>query len=348
VTRVAAGDGRIYATTEVLFSTATSRFWVASSPEGPFSPRHVAGGTRDAPVSAIHVEGADVHVGGYPSYWLSHDHGETFALADLPGNDAHRVVAKGAKVYAAIHDSSGFGGLVVSSDRGTTFTYRGVALPAGLPDGSIDDLFVDGTTVYAGTWRGLAITTDDGATFTVRTQENSGLWQSTAGAVWASGTTVWAGAVTKLQRSTNGGTGFVDRLTGVSPVELAVSGPNVYLATTDGVWVSNDGGATAFAHRTTSAGLADAYVRDLDVLPDGTLFVGSGALDRSTDDGATFQRVTLPSGVSSAAVSACGGVLVVGGGSTIGISTDGGASFAVRDWNDGVPENLQDACYAAP
>jgi hypothetical protein len=348
VTRVAAGDGRVYATTEVLFSTATSRFWMASSPSGPFTRRYVAGGTRDAPVSAIHVEGADVHVGGYPSYWLSHDHGDKFALADLPGNDVKRVVAKGAKVYAAIHDSSGFGGLVVSSDRGTTFTYRGVALATGLPDDSIDDLFVDGSTVYAGTWRGLAITTNDGETFNVRTEANSGLWQSTADAVWASGATVWAASTTKLQRSTNGGSSFLDRLTSVYPVELAVSGTNVYLATSDGVWVSNDGGATPFARRTTSDGLADAYVRDLDTLPDGALFVGtSSALDRSTDGGATFQRVTLPSGVSPYAVSACGGVLVVGG-STIGISTDGGATFAARSSSHGVPSSFADACYAAP
>jgi hypothetical protein len=345
VTQLAAGDGRIYAATKASYSSEPSAFWVSSGPGGGFTRRHIPGGDRDVDVYAIHAEGADVHVGAYPSYWVSHDHGATFAVADLPGTDAHRVVAKGAKVYAAIHDSSGFGGLVVSSDRGTTFTYRGVE--AGLPDDSIDDLFVDGTTVYAGTWRGLAITTDDGASFVVRTQADNMLWQNTAKAVWASGSTVWAASTTQLQRSTDGGGLFTQRLGSVNPTELGVSGSNVYLGTWGGVQVSNDGGTT-FQLRTTAHGLAANDVRDLDVAPDGTLFVATpSALDASTDGGASFQRVTLPAAVPAYTVSACGGVLVVGG-STIGISTDAGVSFAVRDWDDGVPNNLQDACYAAP
>jgi len=344
--RVGAGDGRVYAASEVLFSSAASAFWVSAGPSGPFTRRRIPGGTtRDADVYAIHVEGADVHVGAYPSYWVSHDHGATFALADLPGYAARRVIAVGAKVYAAIDDSAGFGGLVISGDRGTTFTYR--TLESGLPDASIDDLFLDGTRLYAGTWRGLAITSNDGATFDVRTEANSGLWQSEASAIWASGSTIWASAVTKLQRSTNGGTTFADRVTSVYPGEVAVSGANVYLATSGGVWVSNDGGAAApaFTLRTTADGLADDYVRDLDVMPDGKLFVGTtSVLDASTDAGATFQPVTLPPSIFPYAVSACGGVLYVGA-SNVAISADGGATFAVRGSSEGVPGNLEDACY---
>lgn len=348
VTQLGAGDGRIYAASEVLYSTAPSAFWVSTGPGGGFTRRRIPGGTRDVDVYAIHVEGADVHLGAYPSYWVSRDHGATFALADLPGNDVHRVVATGAKVYAAIHDSSGFGGLVVSSDRGATFTYR--SLEAGLPDPEIDDLFVDGATLYAGTWRGLAISTDDGASFDVRTQANSQLWQSEASAIWASGSTVWAAAVSKLQRSTNGGATFADRVTSVYPGELAVSGSNVYLAVSGGVMVSNDGGAAvpAFTLRTPADGLASDSPRDLDVSPDGRLFVGStNALDVSSDGGATFQPVALPASIYPYSVSACGGVLVVGA-TSVAMSADGGATFAVRTSQHGVPGTLQDACYVGP
>jgi ligand-binding sensor domain-containing protein len=347
VTRVGAGDGYAYAASKVLFSSAPSAFWVSAS-GGAFTRRRIPGGTRDVDVHDIHVEGPDVHLGAYPSYWVSHDHGATFALADLPGSAARRVIAAGAKVYAAIEDSSGFGGLVISSDRGTTFTYRGIE--SGLPDDSVDDLFVDGTKLYAGTWRGLAITTNDGATFDVRTEANSGLWQSTASAIWASGSTVWASAVTTLQRSTNGGTTFVARMSSSDPGEIAVSGPNVYVGTRDGVMVSNDGGAAAptFSLRTPTHGLAEAYVRDLDVAPDGKLFVGTtSALDVSSDAGATFQRVTLPPSISPYAVSACGGVLYVGT-SPVAISDDGGATFAVRGASQGVPGGVEDACYSGP
>jgi hypothetical protein len=352
VTRLGAGGDRVYAATEVLYSTAPTAFWVSTGPGGPFTRRRIPGGTRDADVYAIHVEGADVHVGAYPSYWISHDHGATFALADLPGDDGRRIIAQGAKVYAAIHDGSGFGGLVVSTDRGATFTYR--SLEAGLPDDSIDDLFLDGTKLYAGTWRGLAITTDDGATFNVRNEANSGLWQSDASAVWASGSTVWAASTTKLQRSTNGGTSFVDRVTGVYPGELAIHGSNAYLAVSGGVggmMVSNDAGTATptFTLRTPANGLASGDIRDLDVAPaDGKLFVGTAsALDASVDFGATFQRLAIPASIFPHAVSACGGVLVVGT-NDIAISDDGGSTFTVRTSQHGVPGTLQDACYVGP
>lgn len=336
---VEAQGANVYVTTRDPYTTAPSGFFVSTNGGQTFTRRYVPGGTRDADAYVIRAEGSTVHLGAYPSYWRSDDAGASFAMVDLNGTDARRVVGAGAKVYAGIADPAGFGGLVVSTDRGRTFRWFGPE--HGLPSGTVDDLFLDGDTLYVSTWRGLAITSDDGATFDVRTEANSGIWQSSPETVWASGATVWAGAVTKLQRSTNSGQTFADRLVSVDPqtVRATGAGPTakVYLSTSDGVWASSDGGAS-FVRRATADGLAESYIRDLDLAPDGALWVGTTSkLHVSRDGGATFQDVPVPSGVYPYTVHASGDAIYCGSGA-LAISTDGGQSFVVRTGVDGVED----------
>ena len=91
-----------------------------------------------------------------------------------------------------------------------TFTSRTTA--DGLGEGYVFGVFVDGSTVYAGTAGGLSISTDGGATFTTRT-EADGLGSVGVKAVVAVGSTVYAGTYGGLSISTDGGATFTKRTT---------------------------------------------------------------------------------------------------------------------------------------
>jgi outer membrane protein OmpA-like peptidoglycan-associated protein len=127
-------------------------------------------------------------------------------------------------------------------------------------------VFVDGSTVYVGTYGGsdggLRISTDGGATFTTKTTAN-GLGNNGVSGVYAVGSTVYAATNDGFSISTNGGTSFTNtRLSGLGDwivYGVYAVGSTIYAATANGLSISTNGGAT-FTNKTTTNGLGSNTV----------------------------------------------------------------------------------------
>jgi hypothetical protein len=340
-------DGiRLYAGTgEPWISGASNSFSVSTDDTGAtFTPHAVSPPHSTLRTESIHVEGTTVRVGAYPAYYLSTDGGSTFTAKDLRGS-VQRITGLGSTLYAAISDGSGYGGLAISTDHGQSFTIRDRA--SGIPSDNVDDVAVASsgglTYVYAATFSGLGISSDGGAAFSSKTVNPSA--GSNVDCVWASGATVWACAGSTLNLSTNSGGNFTQRLSGTgSQNAVAVFGSNVYLAATDGLWVSGNGG-TSWARRTTVEGLASSLVDDVAVDGNGyVLAATNNGLSRSLDSGATFAPAATPQ-IYASGVFAQGAIWYAAGYSGLSISQDGGASWAARGAPEGIVATARDAWY---
>uniref|UniRef100_UPI0040488AAD hypothetical protein n=1 Tax=Algoriphagus sp. TaxID=1872435 RepID=UPI0040488AAD len=80
----------------------------------------------------------------------------------------------------------------------------------GLGNNIVYAVYASGSTVYAATEGGLAISTDGGASFTNRTTAN-GLGSNAVLGVYASGSTVYATTIGGLGVSTDGGASFTNK-----------------------------------------------------------------------------------------------------------------------------------------
>jgi hypothetical protein len=121
-----------------------------------------------------------------------------------------------------------------------------------------------------------------------------------------------------------------------------VVGSTVYAATSGGLSISTDGGAT-FTNRTTADGLAIDFVRGVYTVGGNVYAASNGGLSISTDGGATFTNRTTSDGLGNNIV---WGVHVVGGhvyaatDGGLSISTDGGATFTNKTTSDGLGSNF--------
>jgi hypothetical protein len=112
----------------------------------------------------------------------------------------------------------------------------------GLGDTNVYDIYVSGSTVYAATSGGLSISTDGGKTFTNYT---SGMSSTTVYKVYVSGSKVYAATDGGLAISSDGGHTFTNYNAFGSVNDICVSGDTVYAATEGGgLKVSIDGGKT--------------------------------------------------------------------------------------------------------
>lgn len=167
-----------------------------------------------------------------------------YTTADGLGSKAvMSVFAADDTIYAGTDD-----GLSISAVHPVSFT----TYDSGnfLTD-RIYDVFAVDDTIYTATEGGLGISTDGGATFTYRTNANSGL-----GGDWL--------------------------------LSVVAADDTIYAATrTGGLSISNDGGAT-FTSRTTADGLGDNFVADVMVIDDTVYAATNGGLSISTDGGTSF------------------------------------------------------------
>jgi len=338
---VLAGTTLYLGTGEPWISGTSKSF--AISPDGgtTFTFPLVAPKTApDLRVGSIFVEGATVRVGAYPAYYLSVNGGTSFVPKDLRGA-LKRVTGSGTNLYLAVEDSSGYGGVAVSTDSGQSFTIRG--LEDGLASNSVDDVFVAGSNVYAATFNGVGFSTDGGTTFVNHALSTA----SNAGCVYASGTTVWAGSGA-LEKSTSGGA-FASVKAGTGGGQgIAASGTNFYLATWSGLWVSNDSGAS-FNLRGPTQGLANTGLSGVAVDSAGTVLAvsdssgGPNGFYLSTDHGASFTALgttMFPNGIY-----AYGTTWYASTYTGLGISTDGGANWTWRGATQGLQAAANGAWY---
>jgi hypothetical protein len=333
------------ATGEPWISGTSNSFSVSTNGGTSFTPHAVSPPHPTLRTESIHVEGSTVRVGAYPAYYLSGDGGQTFVPKDLRGS-VRKITGLGTTVYAAIDDSSGYGGVAISSDQGGSFSIRDRS--AGLPNDNVDDVAVASpsaavTYVYAATFSGLAISSDGGASFPTTVNLGTG---ANVDCVWASGATVWAASGSGLYLSTTSGSAFTQRLAVASGNAVAVSGSNVYYSTTSGLWVSPNGGAVgSFLPKSTTDGLANNYLYDVAVDPSGRVLAATnGGLSKSTNSGASFTAAASPQ-IYAYGVFAQGSMWYAAGSGGLSISQDGGVTWATHGAADGIVATARDAWY---
>ncbi len=294
-------------------------------------------------IDSISVEGTTVRIGAYPAYYLSVNGGSSFLTKDLRGA-LTKVTGSGTNLYMAVQDSSGHGGVAVSSDGGQSFTIRG--REDGLASNSVADVFAAGSNVYAATFGGVGFSTDSGTTFVNHNLSTA----ANADCVYASGTTVWAGAGGALEKSTSGGAfSSVQAGTG-GGLGIAVFGSNFHLATTGGLWVSNTSGANgSFSLKGATQGLANTGLSGVAVDSGGTVLAvsnssgGPNGFYLSVNNGTSF--TPLGTTMFPYGIHASGTTWYASTYSGLGISTDGGATWTWRGAAQGVQAAAKGAWY---
>ncbi|MCB9899139.1 MAG: hypothetical protein H6825_14135 [Planctomycetes bacterium] len=209
------------------------------------------------------------------------DGGQTFTLHALPL--AERGVAAislsptfwtDGTVFVATTDA----GLVVTHDRGDTWSTTGVGLPVNLLSLALLPDFASSGEMVCGTPFGLYVSSDGGQSFTLA---GSGLTESKVGVLGATmdaGQRVVLGGGKTLARSTDAGSSWTPLHTfGQRMCALSLS-PRfpldhvalVSLENDGGVFVTTDGGTT---WTPMTDGLTELTVPDVDVADDGSLYL---------------------------------------------------------------------------
>ncbi len=231
------------------------------------------------------------------------------------------------------------------------FTNRTTA--QGLGSDDVRKVFATGSTVYAATANGLAISTDGGFSFANRTTTN-GLGSNDVRGVFAVGASVYAATANGLAVSTDGGASFTNRTTaqglGGNDVQgVFAEGTMVYAATIGGLSISTNGGSS-FINRTPDQGLGSYVVYGVYAAGPKVYAAIEGGLSISTDGGASFINRTTANGLGFdrvRGVYAVGAAIYAATDGGLSISTDYGASYINRTTANGLGDNLVQGVYAA-
>jgi len=243
-------------------------------------------------------------------------------------------------VHAATAQAARCGGVALSPRHGGTFACR--AVEGGLASTTVEDVFVDGSSLCAAACLGLGVSTHGGTSFWNRSLGAS----NSPGCIYASGTAIWAGSTGDLQNSV-GGAAFsvVQASTGLGKA-IAVSGTGFYFATTSGLWASNTSGAAgSFTLKGTADGLGSAFV--LDVAVDGSgkvLAATDSGLSVSANSGSSFTSVTVPA--PPRGIYAVGSTWYLPTSQGLSISTDAGSTWISYNGSQGVPPPANDVLFS--
>ncbi|HAR42041.1 MAG TPA: hypothetical protein DCS07_05335, partial [Bdellovibrionales bacterium] len=175
-----------------------------------------------------------------------------------------------------------------------------VTIPQGLPgysalpDNTVTAIYRDTTTVpptlYVGTPGGLAISTDDGVSFSTRTTAD-GLGNNGVLGVVALGNQVFVATSNGLAVSNDNGVTFTKRMVGEYVRDVALQGSTLYVGTQySGLKTTTDGGIT-FTQKTWSG--STSTINTVRVFGTTVLVGTSGGLGISVDNGASFVQRTF-------------------------------------------------------
>jgi ligand-binding sensor domain-containing protein len=163
----------------------------------------------------------------------------------------------------------------------------------GLYGGSINSLIANGTNLFAGTYRGVFLSSNNGTSWALASY---GFPTNTSAAFAVSGTSLFLGTYGNgVFRSTNNGSTWVNvGLTGKTVRSFAVNGSNIFVGLQgEGVFVSTNNGASWMP---ASTGLpANTNVISLAV-SGSNLFAGTyaGGVFFSSNNGANWTPVNIP------------------------------------------------------
>jgi hypothetical protein len=226
-----------------------------------------------------------------------------FPYTIFDGHEVYSIAASGGRVYAGTEV-----GVFLSLDTGKTW---------GIPDGYLPDsnevlsLVVKGDNLYAGTDTNGIYITPIKSTFWSRVDNKRIALRRITALVW-NGNEFWAGTDSGVFVSTDSGTSWTSRSSGLLNLEvqcLTFAGTILFAGTRgDGIFSSTDSGTTWVSCNTGVTGL---FIRDL-FLSQHTLYAGmvpgnnyyQGGPVQSTDEGITWNCISPNPGVGAYNVTA--------------------------------------------
>jgi len=233
------------------------------------------------------------------------------------------IAKNGSNVYVATAQ-----GLVISRNGGTTYTE--VVLPAE----TVNDVFVSGSNVYASTDQGLYVSSNNGSSFLTLFGTGNGIPVAKVRASVATSNGgndyIYAATSSGLSRRINTG-GFTTVLSSVSVADIFVEGTNVYVATNNGVYVSNDNGTTFSSPFQIANGLLSNNITAI-FFKDGIMYAGTDSgISISTNGGLNWVSYNtgnseLPDNLIQA-ISVVNNFIYVGTPKGLAVTNLGGDSF---------------------
>ena len=210
----------------------------------------------------------------------------------------------------------------------------------GLGNNLINSIAIaNDNTIYAGTGKGLSISTDGGNTFTNKITNGNPSSNGIKGvAVTSSGVILVATTFDGVNISTDGGNTFnskktSDGLGSNNTQGIAVDAKgNIYVATVNGLSISVDGG-NSFNNKTTGSGLATNVIQCVFIGNDGKIYAGTntGGISISNNGGISFTTYNTNNGLGEGKISSIyvnnTGKIFVATASGLSISTNGGIRF---------------------
>lgn len=224
------------------------------------------------------------------------------------------------------------------------FDFTLTALPLS-GDTNIDNIAgatkdISSGTIYTASWQGLGITTDDGASWSLKQPYGASSSSRAYGVSMDSMGTVFLAAKGALSITNDDGVSFTNRTAsaglGASQqnavfIDLDDSQQKVYAGNAGGLGISDDHG-TNFTTKTSTAGLGADGVYEVIAVGSKIYACTAGGLSISTDSGLNFSNKTSADGLHA---DSCTDVSVGSDGTIVAsnylgfsISTDDGASFS--------------------
>ncbi|KYG79215.1 hypothetical protein AWW67_12600 [Roseivirga seohaensis] len=192
---------------------------------------------------------------------------------------------------STIHVTTGFERLFTSTDGGESFTEN-----VNIAGRARKVVEFDGVLYVATFNMGLAISTDNGATFDYKNQANNGLADDNVNSIYVNNEAIYVSTDSGLSISTDNGESFVTKTTndglGSNTVEeVYAKGSTVYAANSNGGFsVSTDGGETFTSRIGGNSGLTSS-ISELAVASDGTIYAGGVSVFVSKDGGDSFTEL---------------------------------------------------------
>lgn len=239
-------------------------------------------------------------------------------------------------------------GLSISTDGGQS--WRTSNTSNGLIADPVYDVYASGSDVYVAASSvagGLSISHDGGYTWRNTTPANGYLFSAFIRELQVVGGDVYVATSFGLQVSNDGGASFnYPMLDGQNLFGLVVDGSSIYAASSDGLWISTDSGST-WVLRTRANGLDTNLLRTVAVSNGIIYAAGNNGLFVSSDGGETFLQ--LPLGNYSQPivmrVRVVANDIYLATMWGVWISTNGGASFTKFDQADGLGSYVIDDVF---
>lgn len=234
-----------------------------------------------------------------------------------------------------LYASSEGGGLWASANNGTSWNNL------GLIGENVGPVWVNGSSLFAGTQNGIFLSTNNGASWT---SMNNGLTDTVIGSLVMNGSSLFAGTQSGIFRSDNNGASWMavnNGLSGLAFMAMTVVGNSVYAASSNGGGISvttNNGNTWTAVNNGLSNGFgANNFVaRSFQTMGSSLLIASDGGVFITNNNGGLWTAANsgLQTGLIGKIVHdivAVGTSLLIGTRSGILLSNNNGASWSMSN-----------------